>query len=92
MFYYIIVPCFNSEKTISRALKSIYKQTFKNYEIIIVDDGSKDQTSQIINDFFVERSIDYNYIYQKNKGPSFCRNLAMRLSKSKYISFIDADD
>lgn len=88
----VIIPSYNSNKTILRALKSVVNQTFKDLEIIIVDDGSEDNTKEIIYNFFENTNIKYKYIYQNNSGPSSARNNAIKNSSGKYIAFLDSDD
>ncbi|WP_186429899.1 glycosyltransferase [Clostridium sp. BSD9I1] len=83
----IIIPVFNGEKFISDAIRSVLNQTYKNIEIIVIDDGSIDKTADIVKNFDKIR-----YIYQNNKGPAASRNLGMALSKGEYIAFLDADD
>lgn len=89
----IILPCFNSEKTIKRALDSILHQTYQKFEVIIVDDGSMDATKSIIEGFFkIHETIQHCYIYQKNSGPAKARNEGMKVAKGEYIAFLDSDD
>ena len=88
----VIIPCFNSQKTISRALNSVCLQTYKEYEVVIVDDGSTDNTKEIIQTFFKDKKITYNYIYQVNAGPSSARNNGVKSANGKYIAFLDSDD
>jgi len=92
MFFSIILPCFNSEKTIFMVLESVISQTFKDYELIIVDDGSIDLTAQVIHDFCKQKTLEYKYIYQENQGPSSARNNAVKNASGKFLAFIDADD
>jgi len=92
MFYSVIVPCFNSEKTILRALESIKAQTFADYEVIIVDDGSIDLTSKFVKEFCIENNFNYKYIYQENAGPSAARNNAAKNASGDFLAFLDADD
>lgn len=84
----IVIPVYNGEKYIKETISSIQNQTFDNYEIIIVDDGSIDNTKKIILDNFK----NIRYLYQKNSGPSKARNKGIRSSKGTYIAFIDSDD
>ncbi len=84
----IITPVFNDSKTIGRAVRSILDQTYKDYEIIVVDDGSTDDTKIEIEKF----GEDVKYIYQENSGPAAARNLALKHAKGEWISFLDADD
>ena len=81
---------YNGEKYISEAIKSILNQTYKNFEFIIVNDGSADLTEQIIKSFSDKR-IKY-YEHDKNYGEPFARNTAIKKSNGKYIAILDADD
>lgn len=87
----IIVPLYNSELYINRCLDSLLKQTYKNIEIIIVDDGSKDNSLQLIKDYANKDSRIKIYT-QSNQGPSVARNTGLDNSTGKYIMFVDADD
>ena len=87
----IIVPVYNSELYINRCLDSLLKQTYKNIEIIIVDDGSKDNSLQLIKDYANKDSRIKVYT-QSNQGPSVARNTGLDNSTGKYIMFVDADD
>ena len=86
----IVLPNYNKEKYIEESINSVLSQTFKNWNLIIIDDNSSDNSKKIIKKYNRE---NINFIFlKKNKGVSFCRNLGIRLSKSKYISFLDSDD
>ena len=87
----VILPNFNKAKFIEEAINSVLSQTFKNWYLYIIDDNSTDNSKEIIDKFSNIKNVIIVKL-QKNKGPSFCRNYAMRISKSKYISFIDSDD
>lgn len=87
----IIIPCFNAEKTIIRTLKSIESQSMGNYQVVMIDDGSTDNTEKIIKKYIKDKN-DYLYIKQKNSGVSAARNRGLEKAKGKYISFLDADD
>lgn len=86
----IIMPTYNREKTIKRAVDSLIKQTYKNIEIIIVDDGSKDNTKDIVTNYSDERIRYVNLV--ENKGANYARNKGLSLAKGKYITFQDSDD
>lgn len=88
----IIIPCFNSQNSIATTLSSIVNQTYKEYEIILVDDGSRDNTKEVAEKILKENSITYKYIYQTNSGPSSARNKAVLNASGEYIAFLDADD
>ena len=87
----IILPNYNSELYISETIDSVINQTFKNWNLPIVDDNSNIATQEILKKY-----IDYKYIniikLKKNKKAAFCRNYAIRNAKSDYIAFIDSDD
>lgn len=88
----VIVPVYNREKYLKKALDSIIEQTFKNFEIIAVDDGSTDSSLSILYDYqerFPEKIV---VISQKNAGPSVARNKAIMAAQGKYIAFLDSDD
>jgi len=88
----IIIPCYNSAITIQRALESVINQTYTDFEIIIVDDGSTDNTKDVIAAFFKDLSLKYTYIYQQNSGPSVARNRGIKNASGEYIAFLDSDD
>ena len=90
-FVDIILPNYNKGKFLEEAINSVIAQTYKNWHLYIIDDNSSDNSSEIIDKLGNQKNITVVKLY-KNKGPSFCRNYAMRISKSKYISFIDSDD
>tara|TARA_B110000438_G_scaffold270954_1_gene288469 strand:- start:3227 stop:4015 length:789 start_codon:yes stop_codon:yes gene_type:complete len=87
----IILPNYNKEKYLEEAINSVINQTYKNWQLYIIDDNSKDKSIQILEKFSHLEKIKIIKL-NKNKGPSFCRNYGMRISDGKYISFIDSDD
>ena len=87
----IILPNYNSSKTIQKTISSIVNQTYKNWELIIVDDNSDELTKNILSKYRKEKKIKI-YFLHKNNGAAYCRNLAIKKSKSDYIAFIDSDD
>jgi len=90
-FVDVILPNYNKAEFLEDAINSVITQTYKNWHLYIVDDHSNDSSEEIINKFLNLKNVTIIKL-KKNKGPSFCRNYAMRISKSKYISFIDSDD
>ncbi len=90
----IIMPVFNAENTIGLALKSIIYSDFNDYEIIICNDCSKDNTLNVINDFFrLNKDVDYKLISnKKNYGLSLAKNRCISISSGKYIASLDSDD
>lgn len=86
----IVVPVYNVEKYVRRCLESISKQTYSEIEVIIINDGSTDNSENIIKDFLFDKR--FKYIVQKNSGLGSARNKGIENSKGKYICFIDSDD
>lgn len=83
----VVIPAYNAALYIKKAIESALNQTYSNIEVIVVDDGSTDNTAQIVADF-----KHVKYVYQSNKGPSAARNLGIRLAKGEYIAILDSDD
>ena len=86
----IIVPVYNVENYVDKCIKSILNQTYKNYEVIIINDGSTDNSLNIINKYKNNKKI--KIITQKNKGLSNARNNGMKMATGDYLLFIDSDD
>ncbi|WP_071441812.1 glycosyltransferase family 2 protein [Traorella massiliensis] len=87
----IIVPVYNREKTIRYCLESIRNQSFKNIEVLVIDDGSIDSSSKIINEF-CQKDNRFSCYYCENSGPSHARNIGLDNCKGNYIGFVDSDD
>ena len=87
----IILPNYNKGKYLEETINSVINQTYKNWQLYIIDDNSTDNSLKVINKFSDLKKIKIIKL-NKNKGPSFCRNYGMRISKAPYISFIDSDD
>lgn len=85
----LIIPTYNYGEFISNAIVSILKQTYDNYEIIVVDDGSTDGTKNIVKSF---KNNKIKYIYQENQGANVARNRGFKESSGEYIIFLDSDD
>jgi len=85
----VILPVFYGEKYIGKSVESVLKQTFTDFELIIVNDGSTDSTLNILNRFNDSRIIIIN---QSNQGPGAARNNALKVASGKYIMFLDSDD
>jgi len=84
----VIIPVFNRESTISRAIDSVLNQTYKSLEIIVVDDGSTDKTAEILKSY----SNNIKVIHQKNSGVSVARNNGIKNSIGEWIALLDSDD
>ncbi len=87
----ILIPCYNGEKYIKRCLDSCINQTYKDLQIIIVNDGSTDNSKQIIEDY-ANKYKNINLINQENKGLASTRNVLLNNVKTKYAFFLDVDD
>lgn len=91
MFFSVIIPIYNAEKTLERCLISVKNQQFSDFEVIMVDDGSLDQSRQIAEGVSC-RDKRFRYLYQKNSGVSSARNLGLSEAEGEYITFLDSDD
>jgi len=93
-FISIVIPVYNSEKTIIGSLKSVFNQTYSDYEVIVVNDGSTDTSIDLISQNFKnEISVGrLTIINQVNQGVSTARNCGMKNSKGEFIAFLDSDD
>ena len=87
----VIVPCYNVGEYVENCLKSLLNQTFRDIEIICVNDGSTDSTPQILNSY-AEKYPAIRVINQKNGGLSNARNTGIKEARGEYIAFVDSDD
>lgn len=87
----VIIPTYNRALMVKDAIQSVLDQTYTDYEIIVVDDGSTDDTSRVINGLR-SYSRKVHYIHQGNKGRSAARNIGVRAARGDYIAFLDSDD
>ncbi|MCH5597635.1 glycosyltransferase family 2 protein [Niabella ginsengisoli] len=83
----VIIPTYNRAKTLPKAIVSVLSQTYQNYEIIVVDDGSADNTKEV-----VEQYNSVQYIYKENGGQASARNTGLTLAKGSFIASLDSDD
>ena len=91
----VIIPCYNYEKFLAKAVESVINQTFKDFEIIIVNDGSKDNSKEVAEDLVIKyrNEIHIRLINQPNSGqPAISRNNGIKVAKGEYILCLDADD
>jgi glycosyltransferase involved in cell wall biosynthesis len=87
----VIIPCYNYGHLIADTLQSIISQTYGDWEIIVVDDGSTDNTADVVREY-VGRDKRISFHQQQNAGPSAARNKALQIAKGDFIQFLDADD
>ena len=89
----IVIPVYNASSTIIKALESVKGQGYKEYEIIIINDGSNDNSDIIISDFIKNNNfLDIKYINQINQGVSKSRNIGMKYAEGDFIALLDSDD
>ncbi|MDR2425873.1 MAG: glycosyltransferase family 2 protein [Endomicrobium sp.] len=91
MKFSVVIPMYNSEKFIARAIKSVLNQTYKNYEIIVVNDGSTDNGLAVAGSF-AKKNNNIKIISQENKLVGAARNLGIKQSTNNHIAFLDSDD
>ena len=88
----VITPVYNVEKFIDKTLGSILAQSYKNIEIVLVDDCSKDKSAEIIAAYTVKYPNILYHKQEKNQGAAVARNTALKLAKGRYVAFLDSDD
>jgi len=84
----VLIPAYNAEDFIGEAIESVLRQTFRDIEVIVVDDGSTDQTAHVVASF----SSKVRYYFQENAGAAAARNHCVRVSRGELLAFLDADD
>lgn len=89
--YSVVMPIYNSSEKVHKSIKSIMEQTYENWELIIVDDGSTDNSLAICKDY-ERKDQRIRVFHQENKGPGLARNLGISKSNGEYVAFIDSDD
>jgi len=85
----VIIPTYNKAQYLKEAIESVLNQAYKEIEVIVIDDGSTDDTGEVIKSFDDTRII---YFFQKNKGPAAARNSGLKKAKGRYVAFLDSDD
>lgn len=85
----VIIPCYNSEKTIKKTIESVLNQSFSDLELIVINDGSEDSTLEIISNFQDSRIKIFSF---ENSGGNISRNRGLKYAAGKFVSFLDADD
>lgn len=88
----VITPTYNRCNTLYRVYNSLLSQTYKDFEWLVIDDGSTDDTKELIQGYIEEDKINIRYYYQENRGKHIALNTAMKLVDSEYITVIDSDD
>lgn len=90
-FFSIIIPTYNRANSCLKAIKSVFDQSFSEWELIIIDDGSTDNTKELISEY-INKDNRIIYVFQENQERSISRNNGIKLAKGKYICFLDSDD
>lgn len=88
----VIIPVYNTEKYIEKCLKSLDDQTMKDFEVVIVNDGSKDESERAIKNYMRRTRMNIKYLKKENGGLASARNYGVERASGKYISFLDSDD
>ena len=88
----VIIPVYNTEKYIEKCLESLAGQTMQDFEVIIVNDGSTDNSKKVIKDYMKNSNLDIRYLEKENGGLASARNYGVERALGKYISFLDSDD
>lgn len=89
----VVIPYYNRSETLPRALDSVYNQSYKDLEIILVNDGSTDESALVVEEYMQQHpELRLTHIFQENTGPSGARNNGIKIAKGKYIAFLDSDD
>lgn len=88
----VIIPTYNCEKYLANAIDSALQQTYQDFEVIIIDDGSSDGTKELVKKYVNNYSDKIHYVHQQNKGVSAARNNGIKIANGEYIAFLDADD
>ena len=88
-YFTIVIPSYNRGHIVGRAIESVLNQSYSDFEIIVVDDGSTDNTKEVVSQYIDSR---INYFFQENSGVSVARNNGSKLAKGDYLVFLDSDD
>jgi glycosyltransferase involved in cell wall biosynthesis len=84
----VIIPAYNAEKYIEESIESVFAQSYQDFEIIVIDDGSTDRTPEVLDRFGEKLRV----VRGRNRGPSGARNIGISVSRGKYVAFLDSDD
>lgn len=88
----VVIPMYNAERTIVRALDSVRAQTYRDLELILISDGSTDRTAALAKEYVERHALSAVVVDRENRGVSYTRNEGIRLAHGVYIAFLDADD
>src|SRR5262249_51715055 len=88
----VIIPAYNAAQWIAESIESVLQQTYRDVEIILIDDGSTDRTVEIAQRILRKGRFQYQILHQENMGPSGARNRGWRAARGRWIQFLDSDD
>lgn len=88
----VIIPVYNASKYVANTIETALNQTYKDIELILVDDCSADNSAQIIENYLIDNKNIHYYLLEKNSGAAVARNKAIEIAKGRYIAFLDSDD
>ena len=88
----VIIPIYNAEKYLARTLESVLEQTYRNVEVVLVDDKSNDNSSEIVQSYQGKYPQIVYYCQETNMGAGYARNKALEIAQGQYVAFLDADD
>ena len=88
----VVIPTYNCAKFLPQAIESVLNQTCQDFELIVVDDGSTDNTKDIVSNYAKTNKNTIKYIFQNNSGPSAARNTGLKVAQAEYITLLDSDD
>ena len=88
----LVIPVYGVEKYIANCLKSVVNQEYKDFELLLVNDGTKDKSVEVINNFLKDYDLNYRIINKENGGLASARNEGIKKAKGEYVAFLDADD
>lgn len=92
LLFTVFTPTFNRAATLPRVYASLKEQTFRDFEWLIIDDGSTDQTSNLVAEWTNERALNIRYVGQEHAGKHVCTNVATQMARGRYIATLDSDD
>lgn len=88
----VLIPTFNRAELVLQAMQSVGAQSLRNFELIVIDDGSIDNTRERVESFFRNFEVPCRYLHQHNQGPAAARNLGLQYAQGEFIAFLDSDD
>ena len=91
-YFSVIIPTYNRAGLVGLAIDSVMSQEFQDFELVVVDDGSTDNTAEVLADYAQRYAGRITILRQENKGPGAARNLAMRQAGGRYLALLDSDD